>query len=129
MGKVVSFVLACGALGLLAPVVVSRPRNVVEDAGLLVGFLVLSAVAWLIAATTAVYHALRYGRGWAWVAILIALLWVPALPVLAFGISGLFTRRTGHSRHPNRTRSEPLVPAPDEVLVSWRHALKDEVHA
>jgi hypothetical protein len=129
MGKAVSFVLACGALGVLAPVVISRPHNLVEDAGLLAGFLVLSAIAWLVALTTAVFHALRFSRGWPWVAALIALLWLPALPVLAFGISGLFSRRARRTRHAGGPRTEPPTPAPDEVLVSWRHALKDEVHA
>ncbi len=126
MGKIVSFVLACASLSLLALVVVSRPRSLVEDAGLIAGFLALSAVAWLVAAATAVYHALRFGRGWGWISILVALLWLPALPVIAFSASSLFT---GHSRRARPTRSEPLAPAPEEVLVSWRHALKDEVHA
>jgi hypothetical protein len=125
MGKVVSSVLACGALGLLALVALASPRNALEVAGLLAGFAVLSATAWLVALTSAVYRALRFGRGWAWVAALLALLWLPVLPVLAYAASALFVRRSRQHRH-----SRPLpATRPEDVLVSWRHALKDEVHA
>jgi hypothetical protein len=126
MGKAVSFVLACGSLGILAIALVSRAGSPLEDAGLLAGFVVLSTIAWLIALATAVYHALRFGRGWAWVAVLVALLWVPTLPALAFGLSGLFVRR---SRQPRRARQRAAHVNPADVLVSWQHALKDEVHA
>jgi hypothetical protein len=128
MGKVVSSVLACGAVGLLALAALAGPRNTLEVAGLLAGFAVLSATAWLVALASAVYRALRFGRGWAWVATLLALLWLPVLPVLAYGASALFVRRSRQRRQLRHSHPVPAV-RPEDVLVSWRHALKDEVHA
>ena len=98
MGKALTFLLAICDLGFLALLVAPGRHDALEDAGLVTTFLLLAALAWLIAMLIALYRALRYGREWGWVLGLIAFLWVPALPALVFGASGAFGWRPRHRR-------------------------------
>src|SRR5258708_33891496 len=84
MGKGLSFILACGSLGLLALFVATGTRNPLQDALLLAGCMVLSALAWVVAFGTSLVRAVRFGRGWHAVWLLAAFLWLPVLPVLAY---------------------------------------------
>jgi len=90
MGKMLAFVLGLGDLGLLALVVRPGSRGAVAEAGLVAAFAVVAALAWVVAFVTAVYRAVVRGREWGWVLALAALLWLPALPALAFSMSGVF---------------------------------------
>ncbi|WIG58003.1 MAG: hypothetical protein OJF49_000748 [Ktedonobacterales bacterium] len=90
MGKVLACVLALGDLGLLALLLLPGRHDVLRDAGIVTGFILVAALAQLVALASAVAHVLRYGTGWRWVVALLALLWLPAFPVLAFSASGLF---------------------------------------
>lgn len=126
MGKVLAFVLGLGDLGLLALIVRPGSRGAVAEAGLVAAFAVVAALAWVAAFVTAVYRAVVRGREWGWVLALAALLWLPALPALAFGMSGVFGlarrergrtkgkerqrrggRETGARRAPEETRTLP----------------------
>jgi len=119
MGKMLAFVFGLGDLGLLALVVRPGSRGAVAEAGLVSAFAVVAALAWVVAFVTAMYRAVVRGREWGWVLALAALLWLPALPALAFGMSGVFgvarrgrgpghgqkERRDGTRRHdPRETR-------------------------
>src|SRR5260370_30842093 len=89
MGKGLSFILACGSLGLLAVCFATGTRNPLQDALLLAGCMVLSALAWVVAFGTALVGAVRFGRGWHAVWLLAAFLWLPVLPVLAYNVLAL----------------------------------------
>jgi hypothetical protein len=88
MGKLLALILAVADLSLLVVLVTSGNGNVLREAGLATSFLLLGAMAWVAAFFNALYVAFRYGRDWRWIVILLAFLWLPALPVLAYGISG-----------------------------------------
>jgi hypothetical protein len=88
MGKLLALILALADLSLLIVLVTSGNGNPLREAGLVTSFLLLGAIAWVVAFFNALYVAFRYGRGWRWILILLALLWLPALPVLAYGVSG-----------------------------------------
>lgn len=90
MGKMLAFVFGLGDLGLLALVVRPGSRGAMAEAGLVAAFAVVAALAWVVAFVTALYRAVVRGREWGWVLALAALLWLPALPALAFGMSGVF---------------------------------------
>src|SRR5215469_18816502 len=95
MGKLLALVLAVADIGLLVVLVTFGNGNPVREAGVVTSFLLLGAIAWVAAFFNAVYVAFRHGRGWSWILILLALLWVPALPVLAYGFSGRWPVRRG----------------------------------
>ncbi|MGZ3582342.1 MAG: hypothetical protein ACXWQR_15675 [Ktedonobacterales bacterium] len=88
MGKALSFVMALGDLGLLALLVASRHRGLLQDAGLFASFVVFAVGAWLVAVVSALFHGLRFGTGWRWFFALIVLLWLPAVPAFFYGVSG-----------------------------------------
>ncbi|HZC77728.1 MAG TPA: hypothetical protein VE258_08265 [Ktedonobacterales bacterium] len=137
MGKGLSFILACGSLSLLALFFATGTRNPLQDALLLAGCMVLSALAWVVAFGTSLVRAVRFGRGWHAVWLLAAFLWLPVLPVLAYNVLALAAALVrARRRRPARMAAAAKAPAesqapvrPDDVLLSWPHALKDEVHA
>jgi hypothetical protein len=135
MGKGLSFILACGSMSLLALFFATGTRNPLQDALLLAGCMVLSALAWVVAFGTALVRAVRFGRGWHAVWLLAAFLWLPVLPVLAYNVLGLVAVLVRARRRPARVaaakaQTAPPTPVrPDDVLLSWPQALKDEVHA
>jgi hypothetical protein len=88
MGKLLALILALADLGLLIVLETSGNGNVLREAGLATSFLLLGAMAWVAAFFNALYIAFRYGRDWRWILILLAFLWLPAIPVIAYGISG-----------------------------------------
>jgi len=115
MGKLLALILALADLGLLIVLVTSGTGNVLREAGLATSFLLLGAMAWVAAFFNALYVAFRYGRDWRWILILLAFLWLPAVPVLVYGISGgLFLARGRRisvpEKHPFR------LPPPDPAL-------------
>lgn len=89
MGKALSFVMALGDLGLLVLLVASRHHGLLQDAGLFASFVVFAVGAWLVAVVNALYRGLRFGTGWNWFFALVVLLWLPTVPALAYGISGM----------------------------------------
>lgn len=88
MGKALAFVLAAADVALLVLLSVPRKHDTLGDAGLFVAFVALASLAWLVALGTAVVRAMQLRESWMWVLVLVALLWLPALPELAFGASG-----------------------------------------
>jgi hypothetical protein len=124
MGKMLAFVFGLGDLGLLALVVRPGSRGAVAEAGLVAAFAVVAALAWVVAFVTAVYRAVVRGREWGWVLALAALLWLPALPALVFGASGIFgiarrargRKRKDGARRPGRgERATRATRLPDET--------------
>ena len=139
MGKILAFVFGLGDLGLLALVVRPGSRGAVAEAGLVAAFAVVAALAWVVAFVTALYRAVVRGREWGWVLALAALLWLPALPPLAFGASGVFglarrgrkERKDGQERHghaethmPQETRMLPQA-EPALMGASARTAVRE----
>ena len=117
MGKVVSFVLALSTLGLLALLVFAPTRDLPRDAGLLLGSLALAVLAWVVAFTSALYRALLRGASFQPTLTLLAFFWLPALPALIYGLSGLrglgVAMREKGGRPAPRTAPVPVaVPAP-----------------
>ncbi|MGH2517506.1 MAG: hypothetical protein ACRDHP_17790 [Ktedonobacterales bacterium] len=90
MGKVWSFVLALADLGVLATFVLGRGHDMLRDASLLLIFAVLAVLAWVVALATALHRIWMRGHGWLWAFALVIFCWLPALPALLFGVSGLF---------------------------------------
>lgn len=90
MGKVLAFALAAVDVALLIVLSLPRRHDMLSDAGLFVGFVVLASLAWIVALGTALVRAMQMRESWLWVLVLLALLWVPALPELAFGASGMW---------------------------------------
>ncbi len=98
MGKAVAFVLAAADVALLVVLALPHTFSVLGNAGLFVAFVALASAAWVVALGTAIVRAMQLRESWAWVLALVALLWLPALPELAFGISGAW-RAVGRRRH------------------------------
>jgi len=120
MGKMLAFVFGLGDLGLLALVVRPGSRGPVAEAGLVAAFAVVAALAWVVAFVTAVYRAVVRGREWGWVLALAALLWLPALPAIVFGMSGVFgvarrARERRRGRKDGKRRHEGAERTPDDV--------------
>lgn len=97
MGKAIAFVLAAVDVALLVVLALPHAFSALGDAGLFVAFVVLASAAWVVALSTAIVRALQLRESWAWVLALVALLWLPVLPELAFGISGAW-RAVGRRR-------------------------------
>lgn len=106
MGKVWSFVLALAALSVLGVFVMGHGQSVLRDASLLLLFAVLAVLAWGVALGTALYRIFTRGRAWGWAFVLVLFFWVPALPALLFGASGVFSIFDRH------TKPTPAIVAP-----------------
>lgn len=111
MGKVWSFVLALADLGVLAAFVMGRGQDMLRDASLLLIFAVLAVLAWGVSLATALHRIFMRGQGWLWALALVVAFWVPALPALLFGASGIFDRRTHPRTHPAPVVTVPAAPA------------------
>jgi hypothetical protein len=134
MGKALSFSLAVVDLGLLVLFILSRHGNTLQDAGLLIGFLVLSGLTWFVALVSSIYRALTYRGRWNWVLALLALVWLPVLPALCFGASGMLvlfsrpSRRRGTKASGARTATvtvaakRPTTPKTWTELIAQRQA-------
>jgi hypothetical protein len=115
MGKLLALILALADLGLLIVLITSGNGNPLREAGLATSFLLLGAIAWVAAFFNALYVAFRYGRGWRWILILLAFLWLPALPVVAYGVSGhRIGGRGGQISRPEESRFQ--LPPVDRAL-------------
>jgi hypothetical protein len=113
MGKAISFLLASLDLTVLALLAAPGHRTVWGDLGLFWAFAVVALLAWAVALLTALGRALS-GHGWRPVAALLALLWLPALPPLVYGASGvrdLFARDRGRA-HRRVARTVVNAPTP-----------------
>jgi len=92
MGKALSFLVAFVDLGILGLLVTSRHSNTLSDLGLFGSFIVTALLAWVIALCTALVRAvLQVGGvgGWRALRLLLMFFWLPALPALVYGMSGL----------------------------------------
>jgi len=98
MGKLVALALALVDFVLLGLLLTSSDADVVRKALLTTSFLLLGALAWVAAFFSALYSLFRTGRGWRSVLLLLAFLWVPALPVVAYSVHGIYVLFTGRSR-------------------------------
>lgn len=101
MGKVLAFALAAADVALLVLLSLPRKHDALGDVGLFVGFVALASLAWLVALGTAIVRAMQLRESWLWVVVLVLLLWLPALPELAFGASGA-VRAMGRGRGRDR---------------------------
>lgn len=111
MGKAISFLLASLDLTVLALLVAPGHRTVWGDLGLFWTFAVVALLAWTVALLTALGQALS-GRGWRPVGALLALLWLPALPALVYGASGVRDLFTHDHDRSHRRIARPAVNAP-----------------
>jgi hypothetical protein len=98
MGKLVALALALVDLGLLGLLLTSGDADVLRKALLTTSFLLLGALAWVAAFFSALYGLFRSGRGWRSVVLLLAFLWLPAVPALAYGVHGVYTLFSGRGR-------------------------------
>ena len=115
MGKLVAMALALVDLGLLGLLLTSSDADVLRKALLTTSFLLLGALAWVAAFFSALYGLFRTGRGWRSVVLLLAFLWVPAVPALAYGVLGIYTLFSGRGRraYPALAASRWPLPAVD----------------
>jgi len=121
MGKMIATVMALTDLGPLVLLITAGSGNVLREAGLATSFLLLGALAWVAAFFTALYTGFRTGRDWRWVLLLVVFLWVPAIPVLVYGVSGLHRVPSRGKRLPSAlSASGWTLPAPDRNLLSSR---------
>lgn len=104
MGKLLSFVFASVALATLVLVALSSHKSLLDDAGLVVSFVFFSALALATSLVTAVRRVTRGERNWRVVVRLVLLFWLPVLPALIYGISGL---RDLGSRSRQRGATQP----------------------
>lgn len=104
MGKVLAFALAAGDVALLVLLSLPREHKALGEVALFVGFVALACLAWLVALGTALVRALQLRESWLWVLLLVALMWLPALPELAFGASGVW-QAMGHGGHGGKRRA------------------------
>lgn len=116
MGKMWSFALALADLGVLAVFFTSRGQDMLRDASLLLIFAVLAVLAWGVALATALHRIFTRGHGWVWALVLVLFCWIPALPALLFGASGIFSL-FGRRAHPT-----PAAPVPASPVSSARRA-------
>ena len=98
MGKLVALTLALVDLGLLGLLLTSGEADVLRKALLSTSFLLLGALAWVAAFFSALFGLFRTGRGLRSVVLLLAFLWLPAVPVVAYGVHGIYILFTGRSR-------------------------------
>jgi hypothetical protein len=98
MGKLVALALALVDLGILGLLLTSGDADVLRKALLTTSFLLLGALAWVVAFFSALYALFRTGRGLRSVLLLVAFLWLPVVPVLVYGVHGLYGLFTGRDR-------------------------------
>ncbi len=89
MGKLLSFVFSSAALAVLVLVALSPHTNLLDDAGLVVSFVFFSVLAWGTSLITALRRVTRGERNWRTVVRLVLLFWLPVLPEMIYGLSGL----------------------------------------
>jgi hypothetical protein len=120
MGKALSFILASAAVGALA---VPRSGNILDDVGLVVSFLGIAMLAWAAAFVTAVQRAARKSGDWRVVVRLLLFVWLPVLPPLAYGISGLrdLVARWSRAKH------APAFPATGHTMLASTLPLVDRL--
>jgi hypothetical protein len=113
--------MALTDLGLLVLLITSGSGSPLREAGLATSFLMLGALAWVVAFFTALYTGFRTGRDWRWMLLLVVFLWLPAIPVLAYGVSGLH-RALSRNKRLASSLSTPswTLPAADRRLLSDR---------
>jgi hypothetical protein len=104
MGKLLSFVFSSLALATLALVALSSHTSLLDDAGLVVSFVFFSALALVTSLVTALRRLSWGERNWRTLLWLVLLFWLPVLPAMIYGLSGL--RDLG-----KRTRKRPTVPS------------------
>lgn len=100
MGKVLSFVMALCDLGLLALLIFAPDRDLLRDAGLVLGFVVIAVISWGVAFATALYRAVIFGASFKPAMTLLAFFWLPALPALCYGLSSAGAAFRHESRRP-----------------------------
>ena len=115
MGKMWAFMLALADLGVLAVFLMGRGQDVLRDASLMLIFAVLAVLAWGVSLATALRRILTRGHGWIWALALVVFFWIPALPALLFGASGIFDRRT----HPAPAAPAVAIPASPPRQSRW----------
>ena len=113
MGKLLALLLALADLGLLVLLLTSGEGNMLREAGLVTSILLVGAIAWVTAFFTAIYSAFRFGRDWRWILILLAFIWLPALPVLAYSGTQLYPL---FGRKRQSARSRWTLPGADPAL-------------
>ena len=126
MGKLLASLVALADLGLLVLLLTSGNGNVLREAGLATSVLLVGAIAWVAAFFNALYMAFRHGRDWRWIVILLAFIWLPAVPVLAYGatiLHPLFGRRNRVSTVAVNSRWS-LPPADPSLRVGRRRAAR-----
>src|SRR5215813_8943899 len=89
MGKALSFLVASVDLGIFGLLVTSRHTNTLSDLGLFGSFIFSALLAWAIALCTALARAVRKVGDWRALRLLLVFFWVPGLPPLTYGASGL----------------------------------------
>ncbi len=123
MGKLLSFVFASVALAMLVLVALSSHASLLDDAGLVVSFVFFSALALVASLVTAVRRVAWGERNWRVVVRLVLLFWLPVLPAMIYGLSGLrelgICSRERPAAQPTRVRQvvvsgPPRLPAADE---------------
>lgn len=118
MGRLVTAVLALGDLWVLLIVLTSGNATPVQTGELMLAFFVLAALAWVSALADALLASILGFGNWRWVVALALLVWVPALPPLAWAGYRFFgpTARRGRAmrRAPRRTALPVADPAPVE---------------
>jgi hypothetical protein len=112
MGKLVALALALVDLGLLGLLLTSGDADVLRKALLTTSFLLLGALAWVAAFFSALYSLFRTGQGWRSVLLLLAFLWLPAMPVLVYGAHGiyLFFIERGKRAYPELSQARRTLP-------------------
>jgi hypothetical protein len=100
MGKLLSFVFASVALATLVLVALLSHASLLDDAGLVVSFVFFCALALLASLVTAVRRMAWGERNWRVVVRLVLLFWLPVLPAMIYGLSGLRDLGTRSRRRP-----------------------------
>jgi|GEM_PF-6674683 len=122
MGRLVTVALALCDLYVLWLMLTDPGTSAVRHGEMAMAFFVLAALAWVSALADALIATVVGFGSWRWTIALIALIWIPALPPLAWAISRTLTRgprpRSGkrHVRKP--AFAADRVESPAEVGVA-----------
>jgi hypothetical protein len=109
MGRLITAVLALGDLWVLLIVLTSGNASPVQTGELMLAFFVLAALAWVSALADALLAA-----------ILALLVWVPALPPLAWAGYRFFGPTSRRGRAMRRAPRRTALPAADSASVEKR---------